>query len=439
MRFKQVNLSPPQILVLLYLFFLVFGTILLKLPIATTKPIGVLDALFTITSAMTVTGLVVFDTGTVYTTFGEVVIMIWIQLGGLGIMSFAVLIFIMLGKKIGFKERILIQQSLNQTSLGGVIRLVKQLFIFAFLIEGIAMICLATVWVPDFGWKKGLYFSLFHSISAFNNAGFGLLPDNLMQYVGNPVINIVITLLIITGGIGFTVLVDVWTKPSFRKLSLHSKLMIIGTFILNVVAMIVIFLLEKDNPATIGGLSGLDQFWASYFQAVSPRTAGFNTIDITQIEDATAFFMCLLMFIGAGSASTGGGIKLTTFLVIVFAVINYLKGKEKIVVRKRMISTEIVHKSLSISTMSILFVFLAVFIMTISEKADFVVILFEVLSAFGTVGLSMGLTYELTWVGKVVLIFMMFLGKIGPLTLVFTLAKPQKERIGYPSEDVLAG
>ncbi|WP_374722008.1 potassium transporter TrkG, partial [Peribacillus tepidiphilus] len=206
MRFKQVNLSPPQILVLLYLFFLIFGTILLKLPIATTKPIGVLDALFTITSAMTVTGLVVFDTGTVYTTFGEVVIMIWIQLGGLGIMSFAVLIFIMLGKKIGFKERILIQQSLNQTSLGGVIRLVKQLFIFAFLIEGIAMICLATVWVPDFGWKKGLYFSIFHSISAFNNAGFGLLPDNLMQYVGNPVINIVITLLIITGGIGFTVL-----------------------------------------------------------------------------------------------------------------------------------------------------------------------------------------------------------------------------------------
>ncbi|WP_108671964.1 TrkH family potassium uptake protein [Peribacillus acanthi] len=439
MKWRTINLSPPQLLILLFLIFQLLGTGLLMLPVATVEPIHWIDAFFTITSAMTVTGLVVFDTGTIYTTFGEVIIMLWIQLGGLGIMSFAVLVFIMLGKKIGFKERILIQQSLNQTSLGGVILLVKRLFLFSFIIEGIAMACLATRWVPEFGWGKGLYFSLFHSISAFNNAGFGLLPDNMMRYVGDPVINIVITFLFIVGGIGFTVLVDMWVKPSFRKLSLHSKLMIIGTLVLNSVAMIIIFLLEKDNPGTMGKLSGMEKFWASYFQAVSPRTAGFNSIDLVQLKDPTAFFMMLLMFVGAGSASTGGGIKLTTFLVIIFAVIMHLQGKNKMVIRKRTIDISVVYKSLSIATISVLFVFLSIFILSITEKADFVTIIFEVISAFGTVGLSMGLTYELTWIGKIVIIFTMFLGKVGPLTLAFTLAKPKTEKVGYPTEDILAG
>jgi trk system potassium uptake protein len=439
LKWKTINLSPPQLLISIFLIFLLIGTCLLKLPIATTEPISWIDALFTITSAMTVTGLVVFDTGTIYTTFGEVIIMLWIQLGGLGIMSFAVLVFIMLGKKIGFKERILIQQSLNQTSLGGVILLVKRLFLFAFLIEGIAMACLATRWVPEFGWGKGLYFSLFHSVSAFNNAGFGLLPDNLMKYVGDPIINIVITLLFIIGGIGFTVLIDMWSKPNLRKLSLHTKLMLIGTLVLNLFAMVVIFLLEKDNPGTMGKLSGFEKIWASYFQAVSPRTAGFNTIDLFEIKDPTAFFMMILMFIGAGSASTGGGIKLTTFLVIVFAVITYLQGKKKTVINKRTIDIEIVHKSLSIATISVFFISLSIFILSITEKAEFVTIMFEVLSAFGTVGLTMGLTYELTFIGKIVIIFTMFLGKVGPLTLAFTLAKPKKEKVGYPTEDILAG
>jgi trk system potassium uptake protein len=203
--------------------------------------------------------------------------------------------------------------------------------------------------------------------------------------------------------------------------------------------MIVIFLLEMDNPATLGNLSHGEKFWASYFQAVSPRTAGFNTIDVTQIEDSTAFFSMILMFIGAGSASTGGGIKLTTFLIIIFAVIAFLKGKKNLVIWKRTIDNTLILKALAISTISGLFVISAIFILSITEKASLVEIMYEVFSAFGTVGLTMGLTSQLTEIGKVVIIFIMFLGKIGPLTLMYSLAKQKKESLRYPSEDILAG
>ncbi|MGE7219039.1 TrkH family potassium uptake protein [Priestia koreensis] len=436
---RQVKISPPQFLILTFVVFIILGTMLLKMPISSNQPISWLDSLFTITSAMTVTGLVVVDTGTAYSYVGQVIIMIWIQIGGLGIMSFAILFFMFLGKKIGFRERVLIQQSLNQTTIGGVIRLVRSLFAFSLIIEGIAVLFLSIRWVPELGWGKGLYYSLFHAVSAFNNAGFGLWPDNLMKYVGDPIVNLTISGLLILGGLGFTVMADVWRKRTFSKLSLHSKLMIVGTIVLNIVAMVIILLLEMNNAKTLGSLSWSDKLWAAYFQGVSPRTAGFNTIDVTQINDSTAFFTIILMFIGAGSASTGGGIKLTTFIIIVLAVFTYLKGKEEITTFKRSIDNKLVFKSLAIAMISILFVILAVFILSITEKAPFVKIVYEVVSAFGTVGLSMGLTFDLTWIGKVVLIFIMFLGKLGPLTLAFSLARRDSSKIRYPKEDVLAG
>ncbi|MCU4669756.1 potassium transporter TrkG, partial [Bacillus paralicheniformis] len=233
MKFKQIQLSPSQLLVLVFLFFIILGTLLLKTPAATSKPIGWIDTLFTSTSAMTVTGLAVVDTGTDYTLFGQLMILVLIQIGGLGIMSFAVLIFIMLGKKIGLKERLLIQQSLNQTSLGGIIKLIKSLFIYSFAIEMLAMVILAVKWIPEYGLARGIYYSLFHAVSSFNNAGFSIWPDSLMRYEGDPLVNLVISFLFIVGGIGFTVLSDLWHKRSFKKLSLHSKLMIYGTFIVN--------------------------------------------------------------------------------------------------------------------------------------------------------------------------------------------------------------
>jgi trk system potassium uptake protein len=437
---RSVHLSPPQLLLLIFIFFILFGTALLKLPFAASEQVSWLDALFTSTSAMTVTGLIVVDTGTAFTTFGEVVIMGLIQVGGLGIMSFAVLIYLMIGKKIGFKKRLVIQQSLNQTSVGGIIRLVKHLFIFSFAVESLALILLASEWIPEYGWKRGLYYSLFHSISAFNNAGFSLWADGLMQYVANPLVNIVISGLFIIGGIGFTVLTDLWYSKKFQKLSLHTKLMLVGTLAINVVAVLVIFILEYNNPKTLASLSTMGKVLGAYFQAVSPRTAGFNTIDIAGMEDSTIIFMILLMFIGAGSASTGGGIKVTTFLVITLTVFAFLRQRKDIHAFRRKIDEAYIYKSLAISMISVVLIFSAMFLLTITEKgAPFIQILFEVVSAFGTVGLSMGLTFSLTAMGKCIIIFVMFTGKLGPLTLAFSLAKKGLDKISYPKEDILTG
>ena len=355
-------------------------------------------------------------------------------------MSFAVLIYMMLGKKIGIKERLVVQQALNQTSIGGIIRLVKRLFIFSLIVEFIGMLLLATKWVPEFGFGTGLYYSFFHAISAFNNAGFALWSDSLMGYVGDPIVNIAISLLFIIGGIGFTVLSDIWNKKKFTKLSLHSKIMIIGTFVINVLAMFLVFYLEYNNPQTLGSLSSLsDKVWASYFQGVVPRTAGFNTLDVASLNESTIFLIILLMFIGGGSASTAGGIKLTTFIVIIFGVLSFINRKHDIVIMKKTIRTLMVFKSLAIASIGLLSVVLATFILIISEDISFLAVLFEVVSAFGTVGMSMGITYDLTFIGKVVIIFMMFLGSIGPLTLAFSLAKPKVDKIGYPNEDILTG
>ncbi|MFC1287881.1 TrkH family potassium uptake protein [Bacillus paralicheniformis] len=439
MKFKQIQLSPSQLLVLVFLFFIILGTLLLKTPAATSKPIGWIDTLFTSTSAMTVTGLAVVDTGTDYTLFGQLMILVLIQLGGLGIMSFAVLIFIMLGKKIGLKERLLIQQSLNQTSLGGIIKLIKSLFIYSFAIEMLAMLILAVKWVPEYGFARGVYYSLFHAVSAFNNAGFSIWPDSLMRYEGDPLVNLVISFLFIIGGIGFTVLSDLWHKRSFKKLSLHSKLMIYGTFIINLSAMIFIFLLEYQNQKTLGMLPPAEKLWGAYFQAVTPRTAGFNTTDIGSLHESTITLLLLLMFVGAGSASTGGGIKLTTFLVILLSVITFLKGKKHISIAKKTLKDQLIIRSLAISTISVLLILAAVFILNMTEPKPFLAILFEVVSAFGTVGLSMGITADLTPVGKILIIFIMFLGKLGPLTLAFSLARPEQENIRYSSEDILTG
>ena len=437
---KFIKLNPSQLLVMVFVVSITVGTCVLKLPFSTYEGIKWVDAIFISTSAMTVTGLATVDPATTFTTFGQFTIAVLIQVGGLGIMSFAVLIFIMIGKKIGLKERLLIQHALNQTSVGGIIKLVKYLFVFSITIEMIAMIFLSIRWVPQFGWSKGLFFSFFHSISAFNNAGFALWTDNLMQYVGDPLVNIVISILFIIGGIGFTVLVDVWKKRKFKKFSLHTKLMIIGTFIINAVAMLFIFCLEYSNPNTIGDLTLGEKLWASYFQAVSPRTAGFNTIDIGSMDETTLFFMIILMFIGAGSGSTGGGIKLTTALIIGLATLSFLKGKNDIVILKRTINSSFLFKALAISMISIVFVIIGILLLNITEKdASFIEIMFEVVSAFGTVGLSAGLTGTLTSVGKQIIIFIMIVGKLGPLTLMFSLATPSKEKIRYPEEDILTG
>ncbi len=436
---QDLKLSPPQALTLLYVIGIGIGTLLLKVPFAAEKPISWLSALFTSTSAMTVTGLSVVDTGTTYTFFGEVVILLLIQVGGLGIMTFAGLIYIMLGRRIGFQQRLIIQQDLNETSIGGIIRILKRLVVFSMVIEGAGAIMLALRWVPELGWKSGIYMSVFHSVSAFNNAGFSLWSDSLEGYAGDPVINILVSLLFITGGIGFTVLSDIISKREFRKLLLHTKLMLVGTLAINVLAVLVVFSLEYNNASTLGSMPGFEKVFAAYFQAVTPRTAGFNTIDIGSMKESTQFFMMILMFIGAGSASTGGGIKLTTFIAMLLSVVTFLRQQQDISIFGKRIAPEIVVRSLVITTISAITLFIVIFILEAVESAPFLAVMFEAVSAFGTVGLSMGITAGLTVAGKLLICALMILGRIGPLTLAFSLARPRKQLVRYPREDIQTG
>ncbi|MCC8353666.1 TrkH family potassium uptake protein [Bacillus sp. AF23] len=436
---KWVRFSPPQVLAIGFFLTIIIGSLLLKLPISAAKPLSWIDALFTAASATTVTGLAVVDTGTEFTVFGQTVIMGLIQVGGLGFMTFAVLIVIILGKKIGLKERMLVREALNQPTIGGVIGLVKVLFLFSISIELIAALILSIRLVPQYGWASGLFASVFHAISAFNNAGFSLWPDNLMSYVGDPAVNLVITFLFITGGIGFTVLFDILKNRRFKAFSLHTKLMLAGTFILNIAATLIIFILEYSNPGTLGSLHLPDKLWASYFQAVTPRTAGFNSVDFGSMREGTIVFVLLLMFIGAGSASTASGIKLTTFIVILMSVIAYLKGHKETVIFRRTIKYPIIIKALAVSVISLFIVFIGIFALTITEQAPFIQVVFETFSAFGTVGLTMGLTPELTTAGKCIIIAIMFIGRIGPLTFVFSFAKTEKSNIRYPDGEVFTG
>lgn len=436
---KWVRFSPPQVLAIGFFLTIIIGSLLLKLPISTAKPLSWIDALFTAASATTVTGLAVVDTGTEFTVFGQTVIMGLIQVGGLGFMTFAVLIVMILGKKIGLKERMLVREALNQPTIGGVIGLVKVLFLFSISIELIAALILSIRLVPQYGWASGLFANVFHAISAFNNAGFSLWPDNLMSYVGDPAVNLVITILFITGGIGFTVLFDILKNRRFKAFSLHTKLMLAGTFVLNIAATLIIFILEYSNPGTLGSLHLPDKLWASYFQAVTPRTAGFNSVDFGSMREGTIVFVLLLMFIGAGSASTASGIKLTTFLVILMSVITYLRGHKETVIFRRTIKYPIIIKALAVSVISLFIVFIGIFALTITEQAPFIQVVFETFSAFGTVGLTMGLTPELTTAGKCIIIAIMFIGRIGPLTFVFSFAKTEKSNIRYPDGEVFTG
>lgn len=438
-KWETIQLTPPQVLALGFALVILLGTVLLKLPISTKVEISWMDAFFTAASATTVTGLSVINIGTTLSVFGECVMIVMMQIGGLGLMTFAIFVLILLGKKIGLKERLIVQESFNQTSIGGVIRLVKILFIFTIAVELAGTIILSLKWIPVYGAVRGVFYSLFHSVSAFNNAGFSLFSDNLMGYSHDGLVNLVITLLIITGGLGFTVLVDLANKRNFKNLKLHSKIMLIGTFVLNVTAILFLFLLEFSNEATIGSMPLGEKLWVSYFQGISPRTAGFNTIDIGGMTDGSLLLIMLLMFIGAGSASTGSGIKVTTFIVIVWSVFAYIRGRKEPVMFERTIHQTVVFKSLAVTMTGLFFVFLTAFLLTVTEDASLSMILFESFSAFGTVGLSMGLTPDLSNAGRLLIIILMFIGRIGPLTLAFSFARTRTAKIRYPEEDIFIG
>ncbi|UJF27497.1 TrkH family potassium uptake protein [Planococcus sp. 107-1] len=436
---KQVKVSPPIVIAGSFLFLITLGTLLLKLPIATTAPISWTDALFTATSATTVTGLSVFDPGTTLTLFGEIVLLLLIQCGGIGLMTFAVAILILLRRKIGLQNRIYLQESFSQNSIGGIVKLVKMILTFALSVEAIAIVLLTVYWLPDYGFQKAVNLSVFHVISAFNNAGFSLFPDNLMSFGNDPFVLVLLSSLFILGGLGFTVVVDIYQKKSLRSWSLHTKLMVWGTLALNLGATLIILALEFGNPESLGGRAWGEKILSSYFAAVTPRTAGFNVFDYGTLEDPTLLFTMALMFIGAGSASTASGIKLTTFIVVLLSTYAFLRTQKEPEIFGRTIRIETIVRSLAITTISLLLVLLFSFLLTVTEKIPFLPLVFEVVSAFGTVGLSMGITAQLSDLGEILLSLVMFVGRIGPLTLFFILMKPKKDHFRYPYDQVFTG
>ncbi|QSF46622.1 TrkH family potassium uptake protein [Paenibacillus tianjinensis] len=443
--FQKLKLTSSRIILLGFAAPILLGAVLLSLPLSssTGSSVGWLNALFTSTSAVCVTGLVVLDTGMDFSHFGQIIILLLIQIGGLGFMTFGVLIAVVMGKKIGLKDRLLIQQSANSVTTQGVVRLSLSIFLISFIVETIGALLLTLRWANEMGVERSIYYGIFHSVSAFNNAGFSLWPDSLSRYVGDPLINIVISCLFIIGGIGFTVILDLYRKRRWRDLSFHTKIVLLTSGFLCMAGFLVIFTIELFNTKTFSTLSWSERIWAGYFQGVVTRTAGFNSIDIAAMLPASQFFMIFLMFIGASSGSTGGGIKTTTFAVIMLSIIATVKGKADVQLLKKRISQEIIFRSLAVMTISMGVVLGVAFLLTITEyphQKDFLALLFEATSAFGTVGMSMGITPELSSMGKGIIIVTMYIGRLGPLTLAFALAqKSVKQKYRYPEDKLLIG
>ncbi|MDR5898388.1 potassium transporter TrkG [Halomonas vilamensis] len=413
-------ISPPLLLIAGFLILILVGTALLKLPLSVDAPISWREALFTATSAVTVTGLVVVDTGPTFSVWGEAVILVLMQAGGLGLMTFAVMALLSLGGRIRGQNHLVASGYYNETHPRDVLRTAKVVVKLALVIEGVALVPLALVWVPEHGWMQGLWWSLFHTVSAFNNAGFTLSPDSLMAYTGHPVINTVIPALYLIGGFGFIVIMGILDYRPSRQLDINVKVVLFGTLVLSLMGGAMIYMLESDNPATLATLPSLsDQLWASWLQATTPRTAGFNTLDISAMTQPTSLVLMLLMFIGAGANGTGSGIKVATLFVLLSATWTYIRRRREPTLFSHTIDTTTLLKALAVTVMAVLGTFMGTLALSITEDADLLTVAFEATSALGTVGLTQGLTSELSGWGQMIVMMMMFVGRVCPLTVAY--------------------
>lgn len=443
---KRNELRPGQVLGLGFGTIILIGTLLLALPIATQNgsSIGLVNALFTATSAVCVTGLVVVDTGTYWTIFGKTIILMLIQIGGLGFMTMATAGAFIMGRRIGLRNRLIMQEALNQMSISGVVRLTKYVILTTFIIEGIGAFLLGFKFIPQFGFLKGVAFSIFHSISAFCNAGFDIMGNytGLTAFVTDPLVNIVVMALILIGGIGFSVIVDVIQHKHYKKLSVHSKLVIMTSLMLLGFGFVLFLAIEWNNPATLGQLTIPQKILGAMFQSVTPRTAGFNTIPIDQLETPSKLITMVLMFIGGSPGSTAGGVKTTTVGVMVLTVLMVIRGKDEIEFSFRRISKDIANKALAIFGIVLMIALTIITLLTITEpNLEFIDIVFEVFSALGTVGLSTGITSSLSTVGKLIIAIAMFFGRVGPLTMVIALTQRgrRKALVRYPEGKISVG
>lgn len=454
LRLPQLNkiiailrIKPPLVVVLTFISIIAVGTLLLLLPRSTIpgKATTFMDALFTATSATCVTGLIVVDTGSHFSLLGQLVILFLIQVGGLGLMTFTSFFALSLGKGFGVKDRVLLRGILNYGDLGKIGSLILSIFAITFIIEAVGALLLYTQFLPYHESSLSpAYSAIFHSISAFCNAGFSLFSDSFRRYQSDTGINFIMSSLIVLGGLGFIVIVNLWRwgyahlKGKRGFLSLQSKLVLSVSFLLIAGGMGLILLGEKGGA--LESFSLKEKLLGAYFQSITARTAGFNTLNIGNLSIFSALLLLIFMFIGASPGSTGGGVKTSTFATLFLTIKSMIQGKSRVEVFKRTIPRLIVYQALSVVILALGWIAFSTLFLTLTEHASFMDILFEDLSAFGTVGLSRGLTPHLTMAGRVIIILTMLIGRIGPLTLALTIGvRRVSELYEYPEERVMIG
>jgi trk system potassium uptake protein TrkH len=449
-NFFSKHLSPPRIFVLSFAAVILAGGILFQFPFLTTQgSLRFVDALFTSTSAVCVTGLVVIDVGKDLTTLGQVITIFLFQIGGLGIITFSTIFFVLMGRGLSFKGREIVQSTFLHTPRRDFFVILKSVLWFTFIFESIGTLLLFIRFSEDFSRGRAFYQAIYHAISAFNNCGYSLFSDSLIGYQGDFIVNITIMGLLIIGGIGFVVQYEVFSKWKGiqKKLSVHTRIVLITTTILILSGTILFYLFERNH--IIKDIPLQNKILTSLFQSVTPRTCGFNTVDIGLLTNETILLMMILMFIGASPGSTGGGVKTTSAALLVMLIWNRLKGNLDLNIFKRTIPREMVSRSISIIFASAFSIAIITSVLLIARGGKlpplesrhfFVEYLFDTVSAFGTVGLSMGVTPKLNDIQKYALILMMFAGRVGPLTLAFSLSRSiGGKRLTYAEEGIMVG
>ena len=444
---KKFSLTTTQIIMLSFLAVIFLGSLLLSLPISSAdgEAVPYLDALFTATTATCVTGLVTLTTASAWSVFGQAVILVLIQVGGLGVVTIMSALMILLQKRMGIGDRLLLQDAFNLNSLSGIVRFVKRVILGTALVEGIGALLYMTVFVPEFG-LRGIWIAVFTSISAFCNAGMDIIADNsLCSYATNPIINLVTCALIVLGGIGYIVWWDVMGlrkgSAGMRRLSLHSKIAISTTLLLIFGGGLLILLFEYHNPRTIAELSLFDKLQVSLFQSVTTRTAGFATVPQQDLTNASSLLCLLLMFIGGSPVGTAGGIKTVTIAVLVASALSSVQNRQEVTLFQRNISKQAVSKAVAVTTMSFVILFTSTLLLSAVSPGEPLDILFETVSATATVGLSRDLTPYLNAYGKIIIIGTMYLGRVGPISLALALnsGKKQQNIIKNPTEEISVG
>ena len=452
MNKKKISLSTTQIILLSFLITILIGSLLLSLPISSANKSAVpyVDALFTATTATCVTGLVTLPTATTWSVFGQVVILLLIQIGGLGVITIMTGFMLMINKRMGIGDRLLIQDAFNLNTMSGLASFVKKILLGTFIIEGIGAVLYMLVFVPEFG-AKGIWISVFNSISAFCNAGIDIIGErSLCDYMANPLINTVTSLLIITGGIGYIVWWDVLRvfkdrrargKRIFRHLTLHSKIAIVTTLALILSGAVLIFVFEYDNPLTIGKLPLFDKIQVSLFQSVTTRTAGFASVPQENLTNASALSSLILMFIGGSPVGTAGGIKTVTVVVLLCSAFSTIRNKSSAEIFNRTVSNDSIRKAVAVvMTFSTIMLTSTVLLSAVCD-ASALDIVYETMSATATVGLSRNLTATLNTAAKFIIIVTMYFGRVGPISLALALGskKATQNVVSDPTEDISIG